>query len=148
ELLAKLLSAALSGAVGLWSGIPAGTALGLPAVLSGTAAVLGNLAAIAVAVLTYGWSGRLVRRFLARRRRGGTSSSKHRERLERIWAGYGLPGVALLSPLLMGAPLGTLLALLLGAPRRRLLRWMVASVVLWGTVLTGAAAFGLSVSGG
>ena len=146
ELLAKLLSAALSGAVGLWSGIPAGTALGLPAVLSGAAAVLGNLAAVAVAVLTYGWSGRLVRRW-AHRRRGGTSPT-HRERLERIWAGYGLPGVALLSPLLMGAPLGTLLALLLGAPRRRLLRWMVASVVLWGTVLTRAAAFGLSVFGG
>ncbi len=146
ELLAKLLSTALAGAVGLWSGIPAGTAPGLPAVLSGAAAVLGNLGAIAVAVLTYGWSGRLVRRLLARRR-GGTSST-HRERLERIWAGYGLPGVALLSPLLMGAPLGTLLALLLGAPRRLLLRWMVASVVLWGAVLTGAAAFGLSVFGG
>jgi len=52
------------------------------------------------------------------------------------------------SPLLMGAPLGTLLALLLGAPRRRLLRWMVASVVFWGAALTGAAAFGLSVFGG
>ena len=146
ELLVKLLSTALSGAVGLWSGIPAGTALGLPTVLSGAATVLGNLGAVAMAVLAYGWSGRLVRRWA--RRRGGTSSSKHRERLERIWAGYGLPGVALLSPLLMGAPLGTLLALLLGAPRRRLLGWMVASVVLWGRVLTGAAAFGLSVLGG
>ena len=145
ELLAKLLSAALSGAVGLWSGIPAGTALGLPAVLSGAATVLGNLGAVAMAVLAHGWSGRLVRRWA--RRRGGTFST-HRERLERIWAGYGLPGVALVSPLLMGAPLGTLLALLLGAPRRRLLRWMVASVVLWGTALTGAAALGLSVFGG
>lgn len=127
--------------------IPAGTALGLPAVLSGAATVLGNLGALAMAVLTHGWSGRLVRRFSARRRRGVTSST-HRERLERIWAGYGFPGVALLSPLLPGAPLGTLLALLLGAPRRRLLLWMVASVVLWVTVLTGAAAFGLSVFGG
>ncbi len=145
ELLVKLLSTALFGAVGLWSGIPAGIALGLPAVLSGTATVLGNLAAVAIAVLAYGWSGRLVRR---RARRRGGASSTHRERLERIWAGYGLPGVALLSPLLMGAPLGTVLALLLGAPRRRLLGWMAASVVLWGTVLTGAAAFGLSVFGG
>ncbi len=62
--------------------------------------------------------------------------------------GTGSPAVALLSPLLVGAPLGTVLALLLGAPRRRLLGWMVASVVLWGTVLTGATAFGLSVFGG
>ena len=145
ELLVKLLSTALSGAVGLWSGIPAGTALGLPAVLSGAAAVLGNLAAIAMAALAHGWSGRLVDRWA--RRRGGASST-HRDRLERVWAGYGLPGVALLSPLLVGAPLGTVLALLLGAPRRRLLGWMVASVVLSGTVLTGATAFGLSVFGG
>lgn len=62
--------------------------------------------------MTYGWSERLVR--LWARRRGGTSS-KHRERLERIWAGYGFPGVVLLSPLLVGALLGTLLAPLLGA---------------------------------
>ncbi len=74
---------------------------------------------------------------------------KGRGRLERVWSSrIGLPGVAVLSPLLMGGPLGTLLALALGAPRGRLLRWMVASVAAWGAVLAGIAAFGLSLFGG
>ena len=68
--------------------------------------------------------------------------------MERVWASpLGLPGVAVLSPLLMGAPLGTLVALALGAPRGRLLRWMVASVAAWGAVLAVVAAFDLSVFG-
>ena len=49
----------------------------------------------------------------------------------------------------MGAPfLGTLLALVRGAPRGRLLRWMVASVAAWGAVFAGAAPLGVSVFGG
>ena len=143
--LAKLLSAAASGAVGLWSGIPAGQALGLPAVLGGVAAILGNLAAVALVVAAHWWWERRLSRWV----RGGGAGSKGRRRLERVWSSrIGLPGVAVLSPLLMGAPLGTLLALALGTPRGRLLRWMVASVVAWGAVLAGIAAFGLSLLGG
>ena len=145
-MLVKLLSAAISGAVGLWSGIPAGMALGLPAVLGGLAAILGNLGAVAVVVAAHAFWERRLGRWV---RRGGGGGSKGRVRLERVWSSrYGLPGVAVLSPLLMGAPLGTLLALALGAPRGRLLRWMVASVVAWGVVLAGVAAFGVSVFGG
>lgn len=143
-LLVKLLSTAALGAVGLWSGIPAGMALGLPAVLSGLAAVLGNLGAVVIVVVVHGFWERRLSRWV---RRGG-GGSKGRGRLERVWSSrIGLPGVAVLSPLLMGAPLGTLLALALGAPRGRLLRWMVASVAAWGAILTGAAAFGLSLFG-
>lgn len=51
------------------------------------------------------------------------------------------------APLLTGPILATLLALALGASPRLLLLWMLASVVLWGAVITGAAAAGLSVFG-
>ena len=144
-IIAKLLSAAVSGAVSLWSGIPAGMALGLSAVLGGLAAVLGNLAVVALVVAAHGFWERRLGRWV---RRGG-AGEKGRGRLERVWSSrIGLPGVAVLSPLLMGAPLGTLVALALGAPRGRLLRWMVASVAAWGAVLAGVAAFGLSLFGG
>lgn len=49
------------------------------------------------------------------------------------------------APLLTRSLLATVLALGLGAPPRPLLFWMLASVVLWGAVLTGAAALGLSL---
>ncbi len=51
------------------------------------------------------------------------------------------------APLLTGLLLVTLLALALGAPARPLLLWMLASVVSWGAVLTGAAALGFSMLG-
>ncbi|MDP9479603.1 MAG: hypothetical protein M3R38_28730 [Actinomycetota bacterium] len=109
------------------------------------AAVLGNLAAVALVVAAHWWWEHRLGRWV---RKGG-GGSKNRGRLERVWASrIGLPGVAVLSPLLVGAPLGTLLALALGAPRGRLLRWMVASVAAWGAVLAGAFAFGLSLFGG
>ena len=74
--------------------------------------------------------------------------AKRRERIERVWKRYGIPGVALQAPLLTGPLLATVLALGLGAPPRTLLYWMFASIVVWGVVLTGAAALGLSVFSG
>ena len=53
--------------------------------------------------------------------------------------------MALQAPLLTGPLLASLLALALGAPARSLLLWMLASVVLWGLVLTRAAALGFSL---
>jgi hypothetical protein len=47
--------------------------------------------------------------------------------------------------LLTGPLLATLLALTLGAPPRPLLLWMLASVVIWGVVLTGGVALGFSI---
>ena len=64
--------------------------------------------------------------------------------LQTLWVGL----VALQAPLLSGPLLGTILALGLGAPPRTLLYWMFASIVVWGVVLTGAAALGLSVFSG
>lgn len=71
--------------------------------------------------------------------------ARRRERIERAWKRYGLPGLALQAPLLTGPLLATVLALGLGAPPRPLLFWMLASIVLWGALLTGAAALGLSI---
>ena len=71
--------------------------------------------------------------------------AKRRERVERVWRRYGIPGLALQAPLLTGPLLASVLALGLGAPARPLLCWMLASIVFWGAVLTGAAALGLSI---
>jgi hypothetical protein len=44
--------------------------------------------------------------------------AKRRERIERVWKRYGIPGLALQAPLLTGPLLATLLTLALGAPPR------------------------------
>jgi hypothetical protein len=73
--------------------------------------------------------------------------SKRRKRVERLWNRYGVPGMALQAPMLTGAPLATIISLGLGALPRNLLVWMSVSLLLWGAVLTGAAALGLSLFG-
>ena len=138
-LLVKLLSAAALGAVDLWAGIPVGLALGLPPLVSGIAATSGGLVG---AVLVTAAGERLQRWLYSR-----GWLEKRRKRIERMWERYGILGVAFQAPILTGAPLGTLVALGLGAPAKRLLFWMCVSLVLWGAVLTGAVVLGFSIFG-
>ena len=139
NLLFKFLSTAALGALDLWAGIPLGLALGFPPVLCGIAATSGGLlGAVLVTV-----AGERLQRWLYRR----GWLSKRRKRIEGMWERYGILGVAFQAPMLTGAPLGTLVALSLGAPAKRLLLWMSVSLVLWGAVLTGAVALGFSIFG-
>ncbi len=137
KLLLKLLSTAALGALDVWVGIFAGVAPGLSPVLSGAVSIGSALAGVTLTVIA---GGRLQRRIYRSRR-----LAKRRDRIERVWKRYGIPGVALQAPLLTGPLLATVLALGLGAPPRPLLYWMLASIVLWGAALTGAAALGLSI---
>ncbi len=136
-LLLKLLSTAAAGALDVWVGIFTGVALGLHPISSGVVSIASAVVAVMlVVVLGERLQGRIYRsRRLLRRR----------ERIERVWKRYGIPGVALQAPLLTGPLLATVLALGLGAPPRPLLVWMIASIVLWGAALTGAAALGISL---
>ena len=137
--LLKLPSTAAAGALDVWVGIITGLALGLSPATSGAVSVASALVSVTLVVAL---GGRL--RHLIYRSR---TLAKRRERIERVWKRYGIPGVALQAPLLTGPLLATLLALALGAPARSLLLWMLASVVLLGLVLTGAAALGFSIFG-
>ena len=137
--LLKLLSTAAAGALDVWVGIITGLALGLSPALSGAVSVASALVGVTLVVAL---GGRL-RHLIYRSRR----LAQRRERIEYVWKRYGIPGLALQAPLLTGPLLATLLALALGAPPRSLLLWMQASVVLWGLVLTGAAALGFSIFG-
>ncbi len=137
--LLKLISTAAAGALDVWVGIITGLALGLSPALSGAVSIAGAVVGVTLVVAA---GGRL-QHLIYRSRR----LAKRRERIERVWERYGIPGVALQAPLLTGPLLATLLALALGAPARPLLLWMLASVVLWGAVLAGAAALGFSMFG-
>ena len=137
--LSKILSTAAAGALDVWVGIVTGLALGLSPALSGAVSVAGAVAGVTLVVAL---GGRLRELVYRSRRLAG-----RRERVERVWERYGIPGVALHAPLLTGPILATLLALALGAPPRPLLVWMLASVVFWGAVIAGAAALGFSMFG-
>jgi len=114
-------------------GPAAGISLGLGLWETATCTILGMMSS--VTLFTYfgpymlNWLGLLFRR----ERR---TFSRRSRRLVRYRKSFGLYGIALLTPLLFTPILGTLLAVSLGADRRKILITMLISAVFWGFVIT------------
>lgn len=138
ELAVKLLTVMGVGFLELWAAVPLGLALGLPPVSVGAATTAGALPG----VMTVVWLGEGLRSWLLRRLgRGGQGGRQGR--LYRVWARYGVIGLGLLGPLLVGAPLAAALGVSLGAPRGGLMFWLGLGVVLWTAFLTVAGTLGI-----
>ncbi len=134
----SLLAVFVLGTCELWAAVPVGLALQLHPVTISTTAALGAIAGIvAVAV-----AGERLRKRLLRWRRG-TGENRAPGRIARLWTRYGVVGLGLLAPLLVGAPLGTALGMTLGAPTGRLLFWMSLGAVLCSAGLTLVCTLGL-----
>ena len=137
ETLLQLLGVFALSVVELWAAVPAGVALGLPPILVWLTTVVGGMVGIVVVVL----AGERLRAWLVSRL--GHGRAREGRRLRSIWERYGVIGCGLLGPLVLGAPLSAAVGVGLGAPKYRLLIWLGAGVVLWTTILTAAAAFGV-----
>nr|WP_170153632.1 small multi-drug export protein [Alkalispirillum mobile] len=114
--------------------IPIGVAMGLSPFWVGLVALLGN--ALPVLLIVAGWQW-----WLRWRGKSGASRRAMKPRVQRVWDRWGLPGLALLGPLVTGIHLATVAALLLRSESRATMVWMTLSLVVW-TVGTTAAAVG------
>lgn len=124
--------------------IPAAVAIGLDPLLTGVAAFAGSLTVMGAIVLAH---ARL--RAWWRRRRGGddSGSSKRAGRARRLWNRYGLPGLAVVGPILAGIHLTALFAAVSGADRRSVLGWLTVGAGVWTVGLVVGAVAGLSLLG-
>jgi hypothetical protein len=137
DLLISVIWVFMASIVELWLGIPLGLYLDLnPVIITITAAAGSILSAVLIATLGEG----LRNRFL--KWRYGEKSPKT-GKIYDIWKKYGIIGLGLLSPLLLGAPLGAALGIGLGAPKDRLLLWMSIGIVIWSALLTAVGFYGL-----
>jgi len=127
------------GVIEIWFAVPTGLALGLPAPVVWILTVAGAIASVTMVAST----GDALRSWLVRRR--GKDWPPKTGRIYRIWVRYGVPGWGLASPLFMSPPMGTAVALMLGAPKRRLMWWMFAGVLLWVTILVVAGIVGIGL---
>jgi Ca2+/H+ antiporter, TMEM165/GDT1 family len=73
--------------------------------------------------------------------------SKRKKLGRKIWDKCGLPGLALLSPIVTGAHLAAVIALLSRSPRASILFWMFCSLVIWTVILTAGTHCGLDFFG-
>ena len=136
--LLSLLAVFGLGAIELWAAVPAGLALQLDPLVIGCTAALGAV----LGILAMGFMGERARAWLMLRRGAADEQSRY-GRTRDLWLRYGVVGLGLTAPLLVGAPLGTALGLTLGAPTGRLLFWMSLGAVLCSIVLTLAGTLGL-----
>ena len=125
----------------IWAAVPAGLALHLPPIAIWILTVAGSLVGVSVVLV----AGVRIRDWLGRVR--GGDRHPRTGRLAQVWLRYGVVGWGLISPLVMAPPMGTAVALVLGAPKSRLLASMAVGVVLWTSILVTAGSLGLAALG-
>lgn len=118
--------------------IPIGIGLGLNAVGVAAFAFLGNVLPVYAIIAFY----TRLREWWDRRREGDDEESTRHERARAIWDRYGLPGLAIASPIVTGVHLAAVIALAVGSSKRSVGAWMTASIAVWTVVLTAGAYYG------
>ncbi|WP_100013076.1 small multi-drug export protein [Lentibacillus sediminis] len=123
--------------------IPLGILGGLSPFWVVLVAFVGNL----VTVLPICASFDRVKAWLKRRReqkgKPAKEPSSRRDRGKRIWNKYGLPGLALLGPVLTGIHIAAFIAMSLGAQKYSAMIWMTVSLGLWAVIFGVGTVFGL-----
>lgn len=66
--------------------------------------------------------------------RRGPVTRRWSPRAQRVWDRYGVPGIALAGPVLIGIHLAAVMALALQADRRRTALWMTLSLAFWSVI--------------
>lgn len=73
-----------------------------------------------------------------KQKKTSTTPSKKETRARKIWEKYGIPGLALVAPVIVGVDIAALITLGFGVSRSRVLLWLTASLALW-TVIFGVS---------
>ena len=74
--------------------------------------------------------------------------SKNSGRFKKTWEDYGVPGIAFITPLLLTPIGGSMIAVMLGGSRRKIVKYMLVSAIFWGFAISfifdrlGTAMFG------
>jgi membrane protein DedA with SNARE-associated domain len=102
------------------------------------ATVFGMMTVVVVFTYSGNWfREKVLSRFLKKKNKFSDSN----RRFATIWKKYGLPGVALLTPLLLTPIGGTLLAISSGSPKEKIIFYMFLSAAFWAVLFTFAIYF-------
>ncbi|MCB9453830.1 MAG: hypothetical protein H6672_20560 [Anaerolineaceae bacterium] len=131
-----------------WSAIPAGITLQIAPGLVALTVTISYTCGVVLVVS----AGTPLRARIARRieRSGGTSHPNRALRaIQAAWSRFGLVGLGLVAPVTVGAQLGAVIGLTLGAKPLRLVAAMTFGAALWSAAITLAILAGvLAVSAG
>lgn len=115
-----------------------GVVAGMPLWLAVPAAVLGNWISMFVLVL-------LADKTRGRFAKPYAEKSKKRERFERLFNRWGVPGVSLIGQTVLPSQITSAAMVGAGASRHQVILWQSISIVIWGLVFGSLAMAGLAV---
>lgn len=106
--------------------------------------ILSTVFGMMTIVFVFTYSGnwfreKVLSRFVKKKNKGKFSGSS--KRFVTIWKKYGLPGVALLTPLFLTPIGGTLLAISSGSPKDKIIFYMFLSAAFWAVIFSMAIYF-------
>ncbi|MBS4176089.1 small multi-drug export protein [Lederbergia citrea] len=119
--------------------IPLGIVRGLQPLLVVILAFIGNLSTIILVVYLF----EKIQAYLVKKKGIMKEDNKRQRRAKKIWNKYGLPGLAIIGPLLIGTHISAFLGMSLGATKNWTLLWMTISLVLWSVVFGVGAYYGI-----
>ncbi|MBY7144961.1 small multi-drug export protein [Virgibacillus sp. NKC19-3] len=122
--------------------IPLGIIRGLSSFWVMLLAFVGNVITVLPVVIG---ADKVMEWYTKRRREKGKAPSSRNERGKRIWNKYGLPGLALLGPILTGIHLAALIAMTLGAQKTNATIWITISLGIWTLILGIGTMMGLDI---
>lgn len=119
--------------------IPLGIVWGLSPFWVIVTAFIGNMLTVLALIIGF----EKFRVWYAKRQEAkGKAPSKKSERAKKIMNKYGLPGLALLGPILIGTHIAAFIGMTLGATKKNTTVWLTVSIALWSLVFGIATALG------
>ena len=123
--------------------IPIGILMGLNPVSVAVLGFLGNWITVILVILLFDrWNQWRKRRKPSRADASGELPSKRKQRARRLWERFGLPGLALLSPLATGTHLAAAVAMAFRTSKGKVTLWMTVSIFLWTALLAVGSHYG------
>lgn len=131
-----LLGVFIAGAIPWFEAIaviPSGIIFGLDPLLVVIAAVLGN----AITIFVFAYAGSQIRAWLIRRRerKGKSGESKRFEKGQAAFDKYGVYGLALLGPILIGTQFSAAISVAAGVKPFKSAALVTASMILWSVLI-------------
>lgn len=114
---------------------PIGIIAGLSPVPTLLLSVTGNLLTVYLVILFI----EKIKEWWSRRKK---TNEKKSARAKNVYEKYGLPGLTLLGPFIIGSHLSAFLSLLFGGTKSSVTKWMTISIAGWSLLLTILAALG------
>jgi hypothetical protein len=123
--------------------VPAGIVFGLDPILTVIFAVTGNI----ITIMVFAYGGRNLRDWVIRRRvaKGKEPESAKFRKAQVAYEKYGIYGMAILDPILIGSPFSAAVSVAAGVKPRKVTAILSIAIVLWASAIAWAmVALGVS----